>query len=466
MNVAQAERALELLPLAAATIRLRRSRPVLVPTFRGANLKAQTMTAHEWILSGPAETGKTYAACWKLDSLMRETPKARGMIVRKVHRDMPGSVLETWQKITAIRGGVEVFGGENPLFYQYSNGGRVHVIGLDNAGKALSSERDFIYVNQAEQLTADDWGLLTSRATGRGAVTQTPMVFADCNPGPEKHWIKTRPQIRLLESHHEDNPTLFDEVGAILSQGVRTMEVLDALPGVLYKRLRKGLWISAEGTVYDFEPARHVIARSALPEMVRHVVSIDFGYTNPFVAQLWGIDADGRMYLVHEIYRTQRIVSDHAEDIKAMVAGRKIEAYVADHDAEDRATLARCNIGTRAAFKAVTVGIQAVEKRLMNATDGKPRLFIVEGALMNPDPALVAKKRPLCTQDEEAVYVWAKDASGRPIKEEPVKEHDHGMDAMRYAVAHVDNISDAAGSNFMSYLTQLADEKRAARAAA
>jgi PBSX family phage terminase large subunit len=457
---------MDAIPLAVALLVKQREsgHPLFaVPTFRGANLEAQAINAHEWILSGPAETGKTYAACWKLDSLMRETPRARAMIVRKVHRDMPGSVLETWATITKIRGGVETFGGENPLFYQYANGGRVHVVGLDNAGKALSSERDFIYVNQAEQLSPEDWGILTSRATGRGAVTQTPMVFADCNPGPEKHWIKTRPQIRLLESRHEDNPTLFDDSGVITQQGSRTMEILDALPGVLYKRLRKGLWVSAEGTVYDFDPARHVIARASLPEMVRYVCAIDFGYTNPFVAQLWGLDADGRMYLLHEIYHTQRIVSDHAADIKAMVGGKKVE-YVADHDAEDRATLVRCGISTMTAFKAVTVGIQAVQKRMMNATDGKPRLFLVEGALMNPDPALVARKRPLCTQDEEAVYVWAKDASGRPIKEEPVKEHDHGQDAKRYAVAYVDGISDADGQNYMSYLGMLSAERKTANA--
>jgi PBSX family phage terminase large subunit len=433
---------MDALPLAVALLVKQREsgRPLYVPpTFRGGNLAALVSADHESMNGGPAETGKTYECCYKLDSLMRETPRARAMIVRKVHRDMPGTVLETFARIIAIRGGVEVFGGENPLFYQYPNGGRVHVVGLDNPGKALSSERDFIYVNQAEQLTADDWGILTSRATGRGAVTKNPQVFGDCNPGQEKHWIKTRPSLRLFESRHEDNPTLFDEAGVITPQGTRTMEILNALPGVLYKRLRLGRWISAEGTVYDFDPARHVIARSQMPACSRHIVSIDFGYTNPFVAQLWAIDADGRMYLEHEIYMTGRTVEQHAQSIKAMCTGKTIEAYVADPaDAEGRATLHAHNIPVRPAMNAISDGIQAVQARMAIAADGKPRLFLVEGALMNPDPVLVAKKRPLCTQDEEAVYVWAKDASGRPIKEEPVKENDHGQDAKRYAVKYVD----------------------------
>ena len=37
-------------------------------------------------------------------------------------------------------------------------------------------------------------------------------------------------------------------------------------------------------------------------------------------------------------------------------------------------------------------------------------------------------------------YVWPKGADGRPQKEEPVKEYDHGKDAMRYAVAYADGL--------------------------
>jgi phage terminase large subunit len=41
----------------------------------------------------------------------------------------------------------------------------------------------------------------------------------------------------------------------------------------------------------------------------------------------------------------------------------------------------------------------------------------------------------VCTEEEFDSYVWPKGVDGKPVKEEPVKEHDHGLDALRYLVA-------------------------------
>jgi len=427
--------------LAAAALRIRqRGRGLAaVPTFRGACLVAQSMTAHEWMLAGPAETGKTFADLWLLDSLLRSTPRARAAIVRKVRADMGGTVLETWDRIIAMRGGVETFGGAHPDWYEYPNGSRAYVGGMDRPGKVLSGERDFIYVNQAEELDLDDWETLSTRCTGRGAVTKTPMLFGDCNPGPPTHWILARKALTVLHSRHDDNPTLYDDGGQLTEQGVRTMAVLDDLTGIRKERLRFGRWVAAEGVVYEaFARDRHVVEPFEIPADWQRFRSIDFGYTNPFVCQWWAMDPDGRLFLYRELYRTQRLVEDHARDIKRLSEGERIEWTVADHDAEDRATLARHGISTVPAFKAVTVGIQAVQSRLELAGDQRARLFVVKGALRQRDEALASAHRPTCTADEFETYSWPKNASGKPDKEEPLKLDDHGMDAMRYLVAQVE----------------------------
>ena len=50
----------------------------VVPTFRGAALVLQTSQAHhEVCIAGPSETGKTYAALWYIDTLLRTYPKAQ-----------------------------------------------------------------------------------------------------------------------------------------------------------------------------------------------------------------------------------------------------------------------------------------------------------------------------------------------------------------------------------------------------
>jgi hypothetical protein len=440
------------LPLAAATIKARREKlklnPVAIPTFRGAALEAQSCTASEWLTSGPAETGKTFGDLYRLDTLLRTTPKSRASIVRKVRADMAASVLQTWEQVIEIRGGVTKFGGENAVFYSYENGARCYVVGLDNPGKVLSSERDWIYVNQAEQLFLEDWETLSTRVTGRSAHTLTPMLFGDCNPGVRTHWIRERKSLHLIESRHEDNPTLYDDDGEITARGEATMRVLDALTGIRKERLRFGRWASAAGAVYEFDRAANLIKRSQVPSIIRYVGSIDFGYKNPFVAQLWGLDHDGRMYLLREIYWSERIVEDHAGRIKTMVK-RELEGnaltkrieWVSDHDSEDRATLDRHGVPTIAAFKAITPGIQAVQARLAKAGDGKPRLYVVEDATVEIDEKLVSSRRPVSTEIEFEGYIYPSTVNGKSDKEEPMDADNHGMDACRYAVAYVDRIS-------------------------
>lgn len=156
--------------------------------------------------------------------------------------------------------------------------------------------------------------------------------------------------------------------------------------------------------------------------------------------QWWAIDGDSRMYLYRELYMTQRTVDEHATQIINLSKGETYIATVADHDAEDRATLAKRGIVTIPAYKAVSRGIQAVQGRLRPAGDGRPRLFFLRDSLIERDERLSEMKKPCCTAEEFDGYVWPKGQDGRALKEEPVKEDDHGMDACRYAVASRDLI--------------------------
>lgn len=412
----------------------RRRRAAAIKPFRGAAAEAQAIGSHEWILSGPAETGKTFGGLHRVDSELRRVPGSKWVIVRKVRADMGGTVLSTWDRISRLRGTPPVaYGGNEPQWYDYPNGSRVYTVGMDRPGKVLSGEYDGIYVNQAEELRLEDWETLSTRVTGRGAKTEIPMLCGDCNPGPTSHWIPKREALRMLHSRHEDNPTLYSEAGELTEQGIKTFAVLDSLTGVRKERLRFGRWVSAEGVVYEaFDRGLHVVSFTP-PPGGRRIRAVDFGYTNPFTCQFWWIDHDGKMFLYREIYRTQRLVEDHAKDILRLSAGETFEATVADHDAEDRATLARYGISTIPARKDISVGIQAAQARLAAG-----RLFVCEGALAERDEALAERRRPVCLLDEIETYSWPKAADGRPLKEEPVKADDHAMDAMRYAVMYLE----------------------------
>jgi phage terminase large subunit len=406
---------------------------------RGGALSLWMCKDHEVMLSGPAETGKTYAALQKLDSLLWLFPGSQAVIIRKTLASLYTSVYQTYLNILGPDSPVTSFGGSKPEWLDYPNGSRVYFAGMDNPQKALSSERDFIYVNQAEELALDDWEILTTRCTGRAAHSPYPQMFGDCNPGAPTHWIRHREGLTFFESRHEDNPTLFDDAGVITERGKLSLSILDRLTGARKQRLRFGRWVQAEGVVYEgWDSAVHLIDRFPIPPAWRRVRSIDFGYTNPFVCQWWAIDGDGRAFLYREIYLTKRIVSDHAKRIKTLSEGERVEVTISDHDAEDRATLHASGILTVAAHKAITPGIQAVERRLRPAGDGRPRLFVFRDALVERDESLASQRMPTATADEFDVYVWPKGQDGRAVKEVPLDKDNHGMDALRYLVAYLD----------------------------
>lgn len=297
---------------------------------------------------------------------------------------------------------------------------------------------------EATELTEADWEQLTTRLrNGRMPYQQ---IIGDCNPGPPTHWIKQRADrgdMLMLDTRHQDNPTLYDHrLGEWTEKGREYLAKLDKLTGVRRRRLRDGEWAAAEGAVYEeFDRSVHLIDRDQVPELRRRWRVHDFGFTNPYVCQWWGEDHDGRLYLYREIYYTRRLVEDHAKTILRCSEGERIEADVCDHDAEDRATLERhLGVRTVAAHKAITPGIEAVTARLRPAGDGRPRIYFVRDALVERDDRLAEAGLPWCTEQEFDSYAYPAGQDGKPLKEVPVDKDNHGMDAMRYAVAHVDDI--------------------------
>lgn len=405
--------------------------------FYGNNLTMLESTEHQQILAGPAETGKTYVCCQKIHQLCMKHPNTQGAIVRKTYQSMPGSVLQTFSKISE-GSGVTAYGGEKPQWYDYPNKSRVWVGGMDHPDKVLSSERDIIYVNQAEELELSDWETLRTRATGRAGHIPVPMVIGDCNPSTPTHWIKAT-NIPVLESRHEDNPTLFNqETGEITEQGRLTLSILDQLTGPRKARLRYGQWAGAEGMVYEdsWDANRNLKDRFPIPADWRRYWVIDFGFTNPFVLQWWAKDPDGRLYLYREIYHTQVLVEDHARRALELSKDEpRPEAIICDHDAEGRATFEKhSGLTTTPAKKDVLEGIQGVAARFRVAGDNRARLFILRDSVVDRDQSLADKHKPTCTEQEVEGYVWKETSK----KEEPLKENDHGMDGIRYMVAHCD----------------------------
>lgn len=440
---------------------------------RGAPLAALTNRAPEVLLAGPAGTGKSFGAMVKVHLMCMLNPGMKALLVRKTHVSLTATGLATFRDHVIAEalanGTVKWYGGsgEKPPGYIYSNGSTVSVGGMDNPTKIMSSEYDMIYVQEATEFTKDDWEKCTTRL--RNGKVSFQQLLADCNPEGPDHWLKTRcdeGQTDMLYALHTDNPKLFDDAGAPTTAGQAYLDTLSRLTGVRRHRLFGGIWAAAEGVIYeDWNPAIHITERKVLPKEWMRIWSIDFGYTNPFVWQMWAIDDDGRLILEKEIYRSQRIVADHAQEILKVVTANADRVHFADgridpnlsrwiyprplkiicdHDAEDRATLRReLDMATAPATKTVDDGLQAMMRRLRVEPDGRARLEVCRTALVDRDESLADRGLPLGFIGEIPGYVWETAADGKPSKDRPLKLNDHSMDCARYVVADQDLRSKA-----------------------
>lgn len=463
---------------------------------RGGCKEAFESREEEVLISGSAGTGKSRACLEKIMAVCFLTSDVRALILRKTQRSLGSTALVTWRnyviKEALETGDVVYYGGsqqEAPQ-YRFKNGSTVTIGGLDNPTRIMSSEYDIVYVQEATEITITDLEFIKTRL--RNWRISFQQLIMDCNPAGNKHWLKLRcndGKCKLIESRHEDNPRLFSECKSdtenaiayygsstgyvkVTDQGAKYIAILDNLTGVRYKRLRLGLWVSAEGIVYEeFDPAYHVLPweyddegnQLPLPWEWERYWTIDFGFSHPFVLKCYAYDREeDTIYMYREIHYTQRTVSEHARQIMSIVTKTVEKEYydhlnkinrisketvwlepqplaiICDWDAEGRRTFEKeTGMGTQKAIKNVYEGINAHKDRLKRDRDGYARFYLMADSLVEKDQWLVDNLYPTCTEEEYASYVWKVSADGR-VQDEPVKRDDDGMDTDRYMTMFFD----------------------------
>lgn len=389
------------------------------------------------LLTGAAGGGKSRCAAEKINAYCWTYPGSTWLIMRKA-REWAGKSIVPFMWQTVIGRDPRVKYNKSEGAFYYPNGSVIYSGGMmdDKQRESVRSiggdgGLDGAWLEEANAFSRNDYEEIIGRVRHTAADWQ--QIILTTNPDAPTHWIYTDLIMgggaSVYYSKAADNP----------NNSPLYIENLKKLTGVMKDRLVDGKWVQAEGAIYDeFDPLVHMIDADKVPEFVRRFRAVDFGYTNPFVCQWWGEDADGRIYRYREIYRTKRLVEELTKQIIELSKGEVIDATVADHDAEDRATMAAHGVYTVPAQKDVATGIQAVKARMKVQADGKPRIYFVRGALVEVDPLLEGEKRPVCTEDELPGYAWKKYPDGKPNKEEPVKVNDHGCDTTRYMVKHVD----------------------------
>jgi len=185
-----------------------------------------------------------------------------------------------------------------------------------------------------------------------------------------------------------------------------------------------GMFTSQSGLVYpEFDRAVHVVKPFVIPDHWPRDICIDFGVRNPFAALWIAHDQDNDcLYVYREYYKTEKTTLENGRMIIALGAkDPDLRWIVADPESKDgRLLLAReLGLHTKPAPKhyGVTETINLVKERLKLNAEGVPALMVFQSC-----KELIKEFRK---------YKWSKTKG----KDRPDKQHDHGLDALRYEIA-------------------------------
>lgn len=264
-----------------------------------------------------------------------------------------------------------------------------------------------------------------NQCCGRCSVEGAKLWF-NCNPSYPLHffymeWIQKAIERNLLyiSFRLDDNPSLSEAKKNWYKQ---------QFSGSFYKRNILGLWVAAEGLVYDcFNEALNTY--ELLPLTKKNecscFVAIDYGTMNPFAA-LEIYDDGVNIYVEREYYydgraaRKQKTDGEYLADLEKFVSFDSSPVFIIDPSA--------------ASFKTLLRGSGQIVKDADNSiNDG-----IRKVSALFSQGRLKINKRCENLLKEIRSYSWD-DNSIKKGQETPLKANDHACDALRYFVNSLDS---------------------------
>ncbi len=271
------------------------------------------------------------------------------------------------------------------------HGNEIEFFGLDEPQKVRSRRRDYLWLNEANEMTQESFRQLNMRTNKQ--------VFMDFNPSDEFHWIYddilTRKDAKLIVSTYKDNPFLPREI----VKEIEHFRELDPNYWNIYGLGQRGVSSVRIYTRWELI--------DSLPEG-EMVYGLDFGWNHP-TALTRVVLKDDDVYtqeVIYESYITNQDLIKKMNDI-----GIDKDTYMFADSAEPQRIeeIKKAGYNIYPADKDVKKGIDTIKSR---------RLFV--------------DKESSNALKELKSYSW-KTKDDR-VLDEPVKIRDDFVDSLRYAV--------------------------------
>ena len=355
--------------------------------------KAFKSDARITCLQGGTRSSKTYSLCQLfIVKALNETGKVF-TICRKTLPALKGTayrdVLELLKQLDLYS---EEYHNKSELSYTL-NGNLLEFISVDQPQKIRGRKRDYLWLNEANEFTYEDYQQLILRTTDK--------IYLDYNPSDPYSWIYekviTRDDCTFIKSTYKANPFLDKDT-------IAEIERLKDLDPDYWQVYGLGEIGSVQTMIFrKFELVDEVQGR-----LVGY--GLDFGFTNSPSALVAVYISDDNLYIKEMLYEKRLTNTDLANKLREFKIDRQSEIVADSAEPKSIEEVYRSGFNIKPAKKGagIHLGIDIMRRYKLHIT-----------------------KDSLNAIKEFRSYKWATDKNG-DVLNTPVKVNDHLIDATRY----------------------------------
>jgi len=344
-------------------------------------------------LQGGTRSSKTYSLCQLfIVKCLEET----GKVFTICRKTLPALKGTAYRDVLNILKELELYTEDNHNKSELSyalNGNLIEFISVDQPQKIRGRKRDYLWLNEANEFTYEDWQQLILRTTDK--------IYLDYNPSDPYSWIYDKVVVRddctFIKSTYRANPFLDKDT-------VAEIERLRELDPDYWQVYGLGEIGSVQTMIFrKFELVDDVQGR-----LIGY--GLDFGFTNSPSALVAVYQSDDNLYIKEMLYEKRLTNRDLANKLKEFRIDRQSEI-----------------IGDSAEPKS----IEEIYRQGFNIKPAKKGAGIHLGIDIMRRYKLHITKDSLNAIKEFRGYKWATDKNG-DVLNTPVKVNDHLIDATRY----------------------------------
>ncbi len=355
--------------------------------------KAYRSTNRITCLQGGTRSSKTYSLCQLFIIRALQTTGKTFTIVRKTLPACKGSVYRDFLNILKeLEIYSEEYHNKSELSYTLNNN-LIEFISVDQPTKIRGRKRNYLWLNEANEFSYEDWTQLILRTTEQ--------VYLDYNPSDPYSWIyekvNTREDCTFIKSTYLANPFLDKE----------TIIEIERL-----KDIDPDYWrvygLGEIGTIQTMIFRNFNLVDDMQGRLIGY--GLDFGFTNSPTALVEVRLLDDSLYIKELLYEKRLTNTDLANKLKEFGIDRQTEIVGDSAEPKSIEEIYRQGFNIKPAKKGagIHLGIDIMRRYKLNIT-----------------------KDSLNAIKEFRSYKWATDKNG-DVLNTPVKVNDHLVDAVRY----------------------------------